>query len=150
MLDGVWPAIMWLEFVVALELFGIVVLMMLLVVLGLVGDLRGDENIGKRVRVGVQFEAVNHQTVRFGGCVDGEIEFEVAAVRLMVLGLAIVLLKDWRAAWAVQAYALGLCDSDALDRNRLDDFDFVGAQLGWEKKCVGSSRQASCGKERSK
>lgn len=74
----------------------------------------------------------------------------MATMGFVMLGLAIVLFEDRRAAGAIQANALSLSDMDAFNRNRLDDLDFVGANLGWKKEGVGSSRQASCGKKRPK
>lgn len=149
--DSLGPAIMRSKLVMALEVCGpIVCLLVLLVVLWLVDDLRGNEDVGEGVGVGVQLEAVDEQTVGFGSVVDGEIEFEMAAVGFVMLGLVVVLFQDGRAAWAVEADGLGLSKADALDGNRLDDLDLVGADGGRKEECVCRSRQASCGKEGSK
>lgn len=59
LLNSLGSTIVGSEFVMTLEVCGIVViLVMLLVMLGLVDDLRGDENVGEWIRVGIEFEAV--------------------------------------------------------------------------------------------
>lgn len=127
--NSLWSAIMGSELVVALKVCSIVVLVVLLVVFGLVGDLRGDKDVGEWIRIGVQFETVHQQTVRLGGGVNGEIELEMAAVWLVMFRLAVVLFEDWWAAWAIQADTLRLSSMDTLEGNRLDDLDFMGANV---------------------
>lgn len=86
---------------VALHVF--LVVLVVLVVLPLVGDLWSDEEVGKGVGVGVELEAIQHQPIGLGGPINREVELEVAAVLLVVLGLSVVVLEDGRTSGAVEA-----------------------------------------------
>lgn len=112
---------------VALHMFFVVV-----VVLPLVGNLWGDEEVGEWVRIGVQFKAIQHQLVGPVGSVDGEVELEVAAVLLVVFGLSVVVLEYGGASGAVEAQRLGLRKGCALERESLDDLNVVRGDAGGE------------------
>lgn len=116
LLNNLWPSLVsWSELVVARKNPGVVAVLFLLalhmllvvfvvfVVLPLVGNLWSDEDVGKWVRVGVQLEAIQHQPVGAIGSINGEVELEVAAMLLMVLGLSMVVLEHGRASGAVEA-----------------------------------------------
>lgn len=113
LLNNLWPSLVsWSELVVARENPGVVAVLFLLalhmllvvfVVLPLVGNLWSDEDVGKWVGVGVQLEAIQHQPVGAIRSINGEVELEVAAVLLMVLGLSMVVLEHGRASGAVEA-----------------------------------------------
>lgn len=116
LLNHLWLSLVtWSELVVARQDPGVVTILLLLglhvfvvflvvlVVLPLVGDLWSDEKVGEWVGVGVEFEAVHHQPVGLGGTIDGEVELEVAAVLLVVLGLSVVVLEHGRASGTVEA-----------------------------------------------
>lgn len=131
----------WSKFVVAQKSFGsvlsripclVAVLFVALLLLWLLGNLRCNKNICKWVGMGVQLEAVEHQSVTAGGLVDGKAKLEMAVVLLVVLRLAMMLIGDGRTSWAVQVDGLGLCDGDAFERNGLEDLDIVGIDLGHE------------------
>lgn len=138
------------ELVMALDRLGVIVLV-LVVVLGLIGDLGGDEDIAKGVRVGVELKAVDHQAVRLGVGIDREGELEMAGVMFIVLlvVLLVVLLEDGWAAWAIQADGLRLGEGYAFDRDGVDNLYIVGAQFGIDEESVGGGRQPSCSDERS-
>lgn len=113
LLNDLWSSMMsWSELVVAREYPGVVtvvlllalhVLLMVLVVLALVGNLWSGEDVGKWVGVGVELEAIQHQPIGVGGSINGEVELEVAAVLLGLLGLSVVVLEHGRASRAVEA-----------------------------------------------
>lgn len=116
LLNDLWFSLVsWSELVVARQYPGVVtvvlllalhmllVVLVVLVVFPLVGYLWGDEDVGKGVGVGIEFEAIQHQPVGLGGSIDGEVEFEVAVVLLVVLGLSVVVLEHGRASGAVEA-----------------------------------------------
>lgn len=135
LLNDLWSSLMsWSELVVARQyprvvtvvlLLALHVFLMVLVVLPLVGNLWSDEDVGKWVGVGVELEAIQHQPIGLGGSIHGEIELEVAAVLLVVLGFSVVVLEHGRASRAVEAERLGLCDGCTLERKSLDDFSIM-------------------------
>lgn len=138
LLNDLWPSLVtWAELVVAGQDPGVVTILLLLalgmflmffvvlVVLPRVGYLWSDEDVGEWVGVGVELEAVQHQSVGFGGSINGKVELEVAAVLFVVLGFSVVFLGDGRASGAIEAERLGLCKGCTLEWENFDDFSVV-------------------------
>lgn len=161
LLYGLGPVLVRPVLVVALQRFSVVLLLLLLVlvavlatvVLGFeVGDLGGNQDIGERIRVRIQLEAVDGQSV---GINDSEIEFEMARVVvlvwfLVVLGLlvtVVVLFEDRRASRTFESHRLCLRKGDGLHRDSLERLDFIGGDLGYDKESVGNSTQAGRSKD---
>lgn len=155
LLDGLGLLVVWSELVVALEslcvLFVILVVLVVVLLVLVFGDLWSHKDVGEWVGVRVQLETVDHET----RLVDGEVEFEVAGVLLVVLlGLAMVVLEDGWASSAFNIHCLGLCLVLSVPHgvdggDGLDDFDVGLAQLGRKEEGIGGGNQASRGDERS-
>lgn len=150
LLHGLGLHVVRAELVVALESFRIlcVILVVLVVVLLLVGNLRSHEDVAEGVGVGVQLEAVDHQA----RLIDGEVEFEMAGVLLVVLlGFAVVVLEDGRASGTFDfdglCLCLGLSCPHGIDGHNLDDFNVGLAELGRKEEGIGCGCQAGRGDE---
>lgn len=153
LLDGLGLLVVGSELVVALEsfcvLFVILVVLVVVLLVLVLSDLRSHENIAERIRVGVKLKAVDHET----GLVDGEVEFEVAGVLLVVLlWLAMVVLEDGRTSSALNIHCLGLglflgIPYGVDGGNGLDYFNIGLAQLGRKEEGVGGGSQAGRGDE---
>lgn len=113
-----------------------------LVVVGIRLDHRSEGHGAKRIRLGVDLEAVEQQTIARAGMVDGELQLEVARVTGTSAVESRITGHDDRTSWAVELDGLVLSIGANGERESLEG-GFSGAEVvgsRWEKNGFRSRR----------